>query len=515
MNQHRRKTNAAAMQMNRLLLAVVVICLVTTHAHAQTVVRKPNIIVILADDMGYGDLSCFGASDIATPNLDRMATEGAKFTSFYVAPVCSPTRASLMTGCIAQRVGIGGVIFPRNNHGLNADEITLPELLKDQGYSTAIIGKWHLGNEDVFQPLKHGVDYWYGTPASNSQGFVPTLKQYAADCIWREGYTHESILNLKEVPCPLVRNNLVIEVPAEQTQFTQRYTRETVRFITENKDKPFFVYLAHNMPHAPLHASEKFVGSSKRGIYGDTIQELDWSTGEILKALKELELDKNTLVIFTSDNGPNTRTGSSAGPLKGGKGSTLEGGVRVPFLARWPGAIPAGLESGESVTVMDFLPTLTKLAGGEVPQDRMIDGKDIWPLLAGMKDAKSPHEAIYYLRGRGVDGIRVGDWKYMTVDSKASLTEVEIELTREAQKLPRKERKALIKERTKAAQSEQGNNEMLFNLNDDIGEQNNLFAKHPDIVARLKKRMEDFQSEFRKTTRPAGIAGPTEPMTTE
>ena len=428
------------------------------------------------------------ALDIATPNIDRMAADGAKFTSFYVSAVCSPTRASLMTGCIPQRVGIGGVLFSRNNHGLNPDEITLPEILKEQGYATAIIGKWHLGNQDMFQPLNHGFDTWYGTPASNSQGFAPTIKQYAKDCVLRDGYTRESILKLEEAKCPLVRDNVVIEVPADQTQFTQRYTREAVRFITEHKDKPFFLYLPHNMPHIPLHASEEFVGSSKRGVYGDTIQELDWSTGEILRSLKELGLDHNTLVIFTSDNGPNTGKGGSAGPLKGGKGSTLEGGVRVPFVACWPGTIPAGTKSDAAITSMDLLPTLTRLAGGDVPADRVIDGKDIWPLLAGKPDARSPHEAIYYLRGRSVDGIRVGDWKYRIATDKPP-------------KEKRSKRQPAGDSRPKKVAVE-----TLYNLSDDIGEQHNLFAQYPEIVARLKQQLEHFRNELRKSTRPAGVA---------
>ncbi len=474
--------------MYRILLAVAVFCPVTTQSFAQSELRKPNVIVILADDLGYGDLSCYGADDVATPNIDRMAEEGAKFNSFYVSPVCSPTRAALMTGSHSTRVGIGGVMFPRNNHGLNPDEITLPELLKDQGYATAIIGKWHLGNQDMFQPLKHGFDYWYGTPSSNSQGFYPTLKQYAPDCLFREGYTRENIFELDEAKCPLVRNNSVIEVPADQTQFTQRYTCETIRFITQNRDKPFLVYLAHNMPHIPLHASVKFIGSSKLGIYGDTIQELDWSTGEILRSLKELGLDKNTLVIFTSDNGPNTATGGSAGPLKGGKGSTLEGGVRVPFVARWPGTIPAGTESDAAITGMDLLPTLSKLAGGDVPGDRVIDGKDIWPLLAGKPDAKSPHEAIYYLRGRGVDGIRVGDWKYRVATDK-----------------PPKEKRS---KRQPACESKlkKVNVETLYNLSEDIGEQTNLIVEHPEIAQRLKRQLATFETDLRKNLRPAGVA---------
>ena len=342
-------------------IALVVAAGVSQLCAASAGEAKPNVIVILADDLGYGDLSCYGAEDIATPNIDRMAAEGVKLNSFYVSPVCSPTRAALMTGSHSTRVGIGGVMFPRNNHGLNPDEITLPELLRDEGYATAIIGKWHLGNDDMFQPLNHGFDYWYGTPSSNSQFYYPTIKEYAPDCVFREGYTRDGILQRETAACPLIRDNIVVEVPADQTQFTQRYTREAIRFVTEHKDNPFFMYLAHNMPHIPLHASEQFVGSSDRGIYGDTIQELDWSTGEILRALKELGLDDKTLVIFTSDNGPNTGKGGSAGALKGGKGSTYEGGVRVPFIARWPGSVSAGFESNEPATAMGPTPNADQL----------------------------------------------------------------------------------------------------------------------------------------------------------
>ncbi len=474
--------------MNRILSAVAVLCLAAAHSHAQSESQKPNVIVILADDLGYGDLSCYGADDIATPSIDRMAAEGAKFNSFYVSPVCSPTRAALMTGSHSTRVGIGGVMFPRNNHGLNPDEITLPELLKDQGYATAIIGKWHLGNQDMFQPLKHGFDYWYGTPASNNQFYYPNTKTYALDCKYREGYSCDGILKRETAACPLIRDNVVIEVPADQMQFTQRYTRETIRFITRNKDKPFFVYLAHNMPHIPLHASEKFVGSSKRGIYGDTIQELDWSTGEILRSLKELGLDNNTLVIFTSDNGPNTGKGGSAGPLKGGKGSTLEGGVRVPFVARWPGTIPAGTESDEPITGMDLLPTLTRIAVGVVPDARVIDGKDIWPLLTRKSDAKSPHKAVYYLRGRGVQAIRVGDWKYRVATEK-----------------PAKEKKSK-RQPAGDSKSKKVDVETLYNLRDDIGEQTNLIDVHPEIAQRLKRQLSTFETDLRKILRPAGVA---------
>tara|TARA_R110002049_G_scaffold137472_1_gene297491 strand:- start:1057 stop:2541 length:1485 start_codon:yes stop_codon:yes gene_type:complete len=467
---------------------------------------RPNIIFILADDLGYGDLACYGSPDVATPNLDRMAQEGTKLTSFYVSPVCSPTRASFMTGCIAQRVGIGGVIFPRNNHGLNPDETTLPELLKEQGYATAIVGKWHLGNQDVFQPLNHGFDTWYGTPASNSQGFDPGIKQFAEDCVWREGLNRESILKMKEAPCPLVRDNVVIEVPADQTQFTQRYTQEAIHFITKNNDTPFFLYLPHNMVHIPVHASETFVGKSKLGIYGDAIQELDWSTGEILKTLKEFGLDEKTLVIFTSDNGPHLGQSASAGPLRGEKGSTFEGGVRVPCILRWPGQIPANRVIDEPITIMDMLPTFVSLAGGSAPRDRIIDGKDVWPVITGAEGTKSPHDAIYYLRGNSVAGIRSGDWKFLIVDAKEMASHAEGELSEEEKNLSPRQLKKLMKEQAKTAKGDKGEVEMLFNLRDDLGEKKDLSKEHPEISARLKKQLDTFRAEFRQSKRPAGIA---------
>lgn len=488
--------------MNHLTAILCALCVLGGVSEAA---QKPNIIFILADDLGYGDIACYGSDKVATPHLDSMAKEGVKLTSFYVAPVCSPTRAALMTGCISQRVGIGGVLFPRNNHGLNPDEKTLPELLKEQGYATAIIGKWHLGNQDLFQPLKHGFDTWYGTPASNSQGFDPTLKKYADDCVWREGYTRESILKLGEAKCPLVRDNVVIEVPADQTQFTQRYTREAIRFVTANKHKPFFLYLPHNIVHNRVHVSAGFAGKTKLGVYGDAIQELDWSTGEILKTLRELGLDDKTLVVFTSDNGPHLGQGASAGPLRGEKGTTFEGGVRVPFVARWPGKIPANRTTAEPITVMDMLPTFVSLAGGTVPTNRVIDGKNAWPVIAGVAGAKSPHDAIYYLRGNSVDGIRAGDWKLLAVDAK-NMASDEHELTEEEKELPPRQLKKLLKERAKAARGEKGETEMLFNLRDDPGETKDLTKEQPDIAAGLKKQLETFRAEFRANKRPAGIA---------
>lgn len=446
--------------------------------------RQPSFVVILADDLGYGDLACYGADDIPTPAIDRMAAEGIRLDSFYVSPVCSPTRAALMTGSHPARVGIGGVLFPRNNTGLNPEEITLPEILQTHGYATALIGKWHLGNQDMFQPLNHGFDYWYGTPSSNSQFYHPTIKQYAADCVFREGYTREGIVNKETAPCPLVRDNVVIEVPADQTRFTQRYTKEAIAFIEQNRNRPFFLYLAHNMPHIPLHTSPDFVDRSERGVYGDTIVELDWSTGKILKALKRLQIDKHTLVIFTSDNGPNIGKGGSAGRLAGSKGSTLEGGVRVPFVARWPGRIPPATICAEPATVMDLLPTLTGLAKGRVPDDRIIDGQDIWPLLSGDPQARSPHAAVFYLRGRGVQAIREGQWKYrMAADKSVG--------RKQTQGTDRKDRRT---------------RETLIDLQVDPGEQHNIIDRHPDTAARLKRRLEEFQQSLRAGARSAGVA---------
>lgn len=457
------------------LLALPLLLLGLSVCAQDSDVGKPNIILILTDDLGYADIGCFGGK-IETPHLDRMAEQGTRLTSFYASPVCSPTRASLMTGCLPQRVGIGGVMFPRNNHGLNPDEITLPELLKQQGYATALIGKWHLGNQDLFQPLNHGFDYWYGTPASNSQFFDPKLKALADDCVLREGYRRETILDRERANCPLVRNNIAIEVPADQSLLTQRYTQEAIRFMNRHDDKPFFIYLAHNMPHIPLHASESFAGKSKHGAYGDVIQELDWSTGEILKAIKQLGIDKNTLVLFTSDNGPNLSKGGRAAPLRGGKGSTYEGGVRVPFIAHWPGRVAAGQQTDEPGTVMDMLPALVALLGGQAPDDRAIDGKNILPLLSGAEGAKSPHQAIYYPRGNALQAIRVGEWKYRLAKDK----------------IPGIDGGQIV--------------EGLYNLHDDIGETTNLIDEQPQIVARLKKQLKSANDELKQNKRPAGNA---------
>ena len=360
-------------------------------------IKSPNLVLIFCDDLGYGDLACYGNKDHRTPNLDRMAKEGMKFTDFYVTSgVCTPSRSSLMTGCYPRRVdlhvnarpkgSIGRqVLFPKAKKGLNPNEITIAEILKEKGYATACIGKWHLGDQPEFLPTRQGFDYYYGIPYSND-------------------------MNCDFCPLPLMRNEKVIEAPVDQNTLTQRYTKEVIQFIQESREKPFFVYLPHAMTHNPLHASDSFRGKSANGIFGDAVEEIDWSTKEILNTLRELELDKSTLVIFTSDNGAASRYGGSNAPLSGWKGSTFEGGMREPCIAWWPGKIPAGSVCQELASTMDILPTMAKLCGGTIPQDRIIDGKDIYPLLTNPK-TKTPYEVFYYYQKEQLQAVRSGKWK--------------------------------------------------------------------------------------------------------
>ena len=356
----------------------------------------PNYVLIFCDDLGYGDLGCYGSAKNRTPRIDAMAKEGMRFTSFLSSsPVCTPSRASLLTGCYARRVGMHEdftghwVLIPRSRRGIHADEWTLPEILKAKGYATACIGKWHLGDQPPHLPTAHGFDEYYGIPYSNDMASA------------RRG----------DPPLPLVQDTKVIEAPANQATLTKRYTSEAIQFIERNKSKPFFLYLPHTFPHLPLFASKEFHGKSANGRYGDSVEEIDWSTGKILDALKQHGLDKNTLVIFTSDNGSNGRNGGSNAPLSGAKGGTMEGGMRVPMIARWPGRIPAGGTCNELSSTMDFLPTFATLSGGLLSANK-IDGHDITPLLTGTKGAASPYEVFYYYRRRQLQAVRWGDWKW-------------------------------------------------------------------------------------------------------
>jgi arylsulfatase A-like enzyme len=421
---------------------------------------RPNFIVIFTDDQGYQDVGCFGSPSIETPNLDRMADEGAKFTDFYVAAsVCSPSRAALLTGCYPPRVGVTRVLFPRDNIGLNPDEITIADVLKTQGYATACVGKWHLGHLRPFLPTRQGFDYYFGLPYSNDM-WPPQSGKYPA--------------------LPLIEGESPVELNPDQRLLTKRYTAKSIEFIRRNRRRPFFLYLAHTMPHVPLFVSDAFAGKSKRGLYGDVIMEIDWSVGQILKALKSLGLDERTLVVFTSDNGPwlskNDR-GGSALPLRDGKFSTYEGGMRVPCIMRWPGKIEAGGVCSEIASTIDLLPTFAELCGAELAADHIIDGKDISVLMT-RPGARTPHEAFYYYGGERLGAVRSGDWKLV---------------------LERKKKKETVPAG-------------LYNLEDDISEQHDVSTEHPDVVARLSKLADEIRHDIGdsgkqmkgKNTRPIG-----------
>jgi len=434
--------------------------------------RPPNFIVIFTDDQGYGDLGCFGSKTCRTPRIDQMAAEGMKLTSFYVAaPVCTPSRAALMTGCYPWRVGLPSVLFPNSMPrgqrggkaiGLNPDEVTIAEVLKSQDYATACVGKWHLGDLPVFQPTRHGFDHYFGLPYSNDM--------------------HVPFKRWNFPPLPLIRDGKVVETEPDQDLLTRRYTEEALRFIRASKDRPFFLYLPHSMPHRPIHASEPFrerlpkeklasiKGENKESrdfLYPAAIEEIDWSTGQILDTLKDLGIDDRTLVLFTSDNGPAT---GSAGPLRGKKGSTFEGGMRVPCVVRWPGHIPAGKVCDQIALSMDLLPTFAGLAGAKVPDDRVIDGKDIWPLLSGHAGATSPHEAFFYLRGPRVAAVRSGQWKLHLMGGRGSKPGA------------------------------------LYDLEADVGEKRNVAGQHPDVVQRLTQLARRFEADLKTHSRPVGTA---------
>ncbi|NUM52826.1 MAG: sulfatase [Candidatus Hydrogenedentes bacterium] len=435
--------------------------------------RRPNFVVIFTDDQGYADVGCYGAVRIKTPRIDQMAAEGMRFTDFYAQPVCTPSRAALLTGCYPQRVGLaltprgengentGIVLFPDSKCGIHKDEITLAELLKQAGYATACIGKWHLGHLPPFLPTRHGFDYYYGIPYSNDM-----------------------------VPTPLMRNENVIEEPAVQETLTERYTEEAVEFIHANKDKPFFLYVPHNMPHVPLHTSERWRGKSAGGLYGDVIECIDWGVGRILDALKEAGVDDNTLVVFTTDNGPWLPRGEDGGyatPLRNGKGTTYEGGVRVPCIARWPKRIPAGSVCREMAANFDLYATFANLAGVELPKDRIVDSKDIWPLLSGQQGATTPHEQLYYYHGANLCGVRSGAWK------------LHLDVAPVQGPAPKDDAPA---------------RENLYDLSIDIGEQKDVAKHHPDIVERLRGLMEQARQDLGdlrtgvtgKNIRPCGTA---------
>lgn len=429
---------------------------------------ETNFIIIFTDDQGYQDLGCYGSPDIKTPNLDQMAAEGMRFTDFYVAaPTCTPSRAALLTGCYPLRVGLPRVLFPQDNIGLNPDEITIADVLKKRHYDTACIGKWHLGHLPQFLPRKHGFNYYFGIPYSNDMRPENPGK-------WAKEQNYP--------PLPLIENETTIEISPDQSLLTKRYTEKAVEFIKKNKDKPFFLYLPHTMPHVPLFASEKFRGKSKRGLYGDVIEEIDWSTGEILNTLKQLGIDRRTMVFFMSDNGPWLRKWEDAGcalPLRDGKFTTYEGGMRVPAIVRWPNKVPAGTVCSELVTTMDLFPTISRIVAAPLPADRVIDGKDIRPLLYGEPGVTPPHSTFYFYKADKLEAVRFHKWKMH---------------------LPKRDR-IDFKDGTKKYIDQPA---QLFDIKADIAEKNNLADEFPDVVKRLKRLMERFDRGLRAKSRPPG-----------
>ena len=444
--------------------------------------EKPNIVIMFMDDMGYADIGAFGSKNYPTPNLDRMAREGRKFTDFYVTQaVCSASRAGLMTGCYNNRIGIIGALGPKSRTGLNPDETTLAEICKQQGYTTACFGKWHLGHLKEFLPLQHGFDEFFGLPYSND--------------MWPY---HPGVLHLpmeerlKRWPhLPLIEGNKVINPQVsgkDQEQLTKQYTERAVSFIEKNKEEPFFVYLPHSMVHVPLYVSDDFKGKSGAGLFGDVMMEVDWSAGEIMKVLRKHNLQKKTLFVFTSDNGPWLNYGDHAGsaaPLREGKGTMFDGGCREPMLAWWPGTIPANSVCREPAMTIDLLPTIAHLAKAKLPK-HTIDGQNIWPLFTE-DGVPSPQKAYYLYYGNQLQAIRQGKWKlhfphgYRTMNGRPGGKDG----------IP-----------TNYSQAKIGLS--LFDLSEDIGESKDLKDKHPKIVKMLSQLGKDFDEALKKNKRPAG-----------
>ena len=442
----------------RVLVILTVLALLPLSPQFVSAQRLPNIIFIYADDMGYGDIGCYGARAIRTPNIDQLAAEGLRLTNFYsVSPVCTPSRAALMTGRYAARMGIAqmrlqNVLFPTDRTGLPQSETTVARALKNRDYATACIGKWHLGSVAPHRAIDHGFDYYFGIPYSNDM-----------------------------IPTPLIRNGDVIEEPVKQDNLTRRYTEEAISFIEREKGKPFFLYLAHNMPHIPLHASPRFRGKSAGGLYGDAVEELDWSVGEVLKALRRLGLHRDTIVFFSSDNGPWYQ--GSAGPLRGRKGSTYEGGVRVPGIVHWPGHIRPGSVSNEPAATIDFFPTALALAGAKnraASSNEPLDGRDILSLLLG-RATGSTDDLYIFFDGPYLQAARAGRWK--------------IHLAR--WNIPR----------YTAASGQQKNARLrtpeLYDMSMDVGESYDVATQKSAIVAALKARviaaLRTFPKEIQET----------------
>ena len=450
--------------MKRLLLAALLLAALAP-GFAAPAASKPNFIVINIDDLGYADIGPFGSTLNRTPNLDRMAKEGRKLTSFYAAPVCSPSRASLMTGCYPKRaLPIPHVLFPGNAVGLAPAEITVAEILKTNGYTTSIIGKWHLGDQPELLPTRQGFNEWLGLPYSNDMG-------PAADGVKSDLGKPLPPANKQndQPPLPLMRNGRVVKrvLPDDQQSLVEMYTTEATAFITRNQERPFFLYLAHNAVHFPIYPGKKWAGKSPNGIYSDWVEEMDWSVGRVLDTLRETRLAERTLVIFTSDNGGTPRGVNL--PLRGHKASTWEGGVRVCTIAWWPGKIPANTASDAIAGMFDILPTFTALAGGALPTDRKIDGANLWPILAGEPNAKPPHDTFYYYRGLRLEAVRHGDWKLQLAGFSLAWPGAAVN--------------AAIKRLPANAPTTKAK---LFNLKTDLAEATDVADANPAVVAKLE-----------------------------
>lgn len=460
------------------LAAVTLLPLLSTAAAAPRPTSPsatPNIVVIFIDDMGYADIGPFGAEGYETPNLDQMAAEGRTFTDFYVTQaVCSASRCGLLTGCYNVRLGILGALGPSARHGLHEDEVTIAEICRQKGYATACYGKWHLGHHRKFLPMQHGFDDYFGLPYSNDMWpYHPGVRHLPMEERLKR-WPHLPLIDGNDIVNPQVTGD-------DQEQLTTQYTERAVAFIEQNTEQPFFLYVPHSMVHVPLYVSDKFRGKSDAGLFGDVVMEIDWSVGQILDCLRDNDLDENTLVLFTSDNGPWLSYGDHAGsakPLREGKGTMFDGGCREPTLMWWPGTIPAGTTCRTPAMTIDILPTVAALIGAELPP-HPIDGRNIWPLIAGEDDAESPHEAYYFYYGRQLQAVRSGRWKlhfphsYRTLNGRPGGTGG----------IPVNYDSASI-------------DLALFDLQTDIGETTNVADQHPDVVERLKSLAEIARREL-------------------
>ena len=457
------------------LLAATAACL---PASGMPKSKPVNIVVIFIDDMGYGDLGCYGATGYTTPNLDKMASQGVRFTNFVSAQaVCSASRAGILTGCYPNRVGISGALTPDSKIGLNPEEETIPEILKPQHYKSIAIGKWHLGSQKAFLPLQQGFDEYFGLPYSNDMWPV----NYDGTPVTKETNSRK----YSYPPLPLMEGNekiREIKTLDDQSELTTLYTERAVRFINQNKKDPFFLYLAHSMCHVPLAVSGKFKGKSQQGMFGDVIEEIDWSVGEVLKALENNGLTKNTLVIFTSDNGPWLNFGNhagSAGGLREGKGNSYEGGQREPCIMKWPGHIPGGIICNRLASTIDLLPTFAEITNSNLPKKK-IDGVSILPLLLGDPNANPRESFLYYYRKNNLEGVRKGNWKLVFAHPGRTYHGFQPG-----------------KDGFPGGTNENFNfEEGLYDLRRDPGEQYDVKEVYPDIVKELRKIGEDAREDL-------------------